>query len=449
MIRANYLQRCMSTMKFGKWARWGAVAVCATIGVASMTIAPRAAMAQDQTAQIPARQETGVVETVTASGFTMKNDAGTEISVTLADNTKVLRVAPGSKDLKSATAMQLSDLKPGDRILVRGRVPADAKVFPAGIVVAMKAEDVAKKQAADVQEWQTHGTGGIVSAVDPAAGTVTITTRTAAGQKPVTITTTKATVLRRYAADSTNFNDAKPAPIDAIKPGDQLRARGTKNDDGSQLAADEIVSGSFRNVAGLVTGVDPAAKTVTVTDLLAKKVVTVKVTDQTQLKKMQPQVAQMIAMRLKGGANGANGTGGAAAGGANGGQGGGAASGASNGGAPANSQGGAAGDTGAQSGGAGGAGGARPGGGARGGDFQTILNRLPNSAITDLQKGDAVMVVGTAGADDSSMTAITLVGGVEAILAAPAGASAAAQAALLAPWSLGGGAPGGDAGGAQ
>ena len=59
------------------------------------------------------------------------------------------------------------------------------------------------------------------------------------------------------------------------------------------------------------------------------------------------------------------------------------------------------------------------------------------------------MVVGTAGADDSSMTAITLVGGVEAILAAPAGASAAAQAALLAPWSLGGGAPGGDEGGAQ
>ena len=442
MIRAKYLQGCTLTSalvkRSAKFARAAVVAAFALIAVATM-IAPRTATAQDA-AQVPVRKEVGVVETVSPTGITMKSDAGAEIQVTLQDNTKVLRVAPGSKDLKSAAPMQIADLKPGDRILVSGRVPADAKVFPAGIVVAMKAEDVAAKHAREVQEWQTHGTGGIVSAVDPAAGTITITTRTAAGPKPVIITTTKATVLRRYAPDSTKFDDAKPAPIDAIKPGDQLRARGTRNEDGTQFAADEVVSGSFRNVAGLVTAVDPAAKTITVTDLLAKKTVTVNVTDQTQLKKLQPQMAQMIAMRLKGGAGG----------GAR--QGEGAASGSATGGAPANSQGGAAGETGAQNG-AGGAnganGGARPGGGARGGDFQQLLNRMPNSALADFQKGDAVMVVGTSGADDSNMTAIMVVGGVEAILAAPTGASAAAQAALLAPWSLGGGAPGGDAGGVQ
>ena len=447
MIRAKYLQRCTLTNRVmktsAKFALAAVVAAFALTAVATMTIAPRTAAAQDAV-QVPVRQEVGVVETVSPTGITMKNDAGTEITVTLQDSTKVLRVAPGSKDLKSATAMQIADLKPGDRILVRGRVPADAKVFPAGIVVAMKAEDVAAKHAREVQEWQTHGTGGIVSAVDPTAGTITITTRTAAGPKPVIITTTKATVLRRYAPDSTKFDDAKPAPIDAIKPGDQLRARGAKNEDGTRFAADEVVSGSFRNVAGLVTAVDPAAKTITVTDLLAKKTVTVNVTDQTQLKKLQPQMAQMIAMRLKGGAGGGQ------AGGAR--QGEGAASGSATGGAPANSQGGASGETGAQNGAGGANGGdgaARPGGGARGGDFQQLLNRMPNSALADFQKGDAVMVVGTSGADDSNMTAIMMVGGVEAILAAPTGASAAAQAALLAPWSLGGGAPGGDAGGAQ
>ena len=447
MIRAKYLQGCTLTSALvktsAKFARAAVVAACALAAVATMTIAPRTATAQDA-AQVPVRKEVGVVETVSPTGITMKSDAGAEIKVTLQDNTKVLRVAPGSKDLKSAAPMQIADLKPGDRILVSGRVPADAKVFPAGIVVAMKAEDVAAKHAREVQEWQTHGTGGIVSAVDPTAGTITITTRTAAGPKPVIITTTRATVLRRYAPDSTKFDDAKPAPIDAIKPGDQLRARGAKNEDGTQFAADEVVSGSFRNVAGLVTAVDPAAKTITVTDLLAKKTVTVNVTDQTQLKKLQPQMAQMIAMRLKGGAGGGQ------AGGAR--QGEGAASGTATGGAPSNSQGGAAGETGAQNG-AGGAnganGGARPGGGARGGDFQQLLNRMPNSALADFQKGDAVMVVGTSGADDSDMTAIMVVGGVEAILAAPTGASAAAQAALLAPWSLGGGAPGGDAGGVQ
>jgi hypothetical protein len=447
MIRVKYLQGCMLTrtrMKTSaKFARAMAFAACALVATATTTITPRA-VAQDA-AQVPVRQEVGVVETVNPTGITMKNDAGTEITVTLQDSTKVLRVAPGSKDLKSATAMQIADLKPGDRILVRGRVPADAKVFPAGIVVAMKAEDVAAKHAREVQEWQTHGTGGIVSAVDPTAGTITITTRTATGPKPVIITTTKATVLRRYAPDSTKFDDAKPAPIDAIKPGDQLRVRGTKSDDGTQFAADEVVSGSFRNVAGLVTGVDPAAKTVTVTDLLAKKSVTVKVTDSTQLKKLQPQMAQMIAMRLKGGAAGGQAGANGAAGGVNGGngQGGGAASGSAsagtNAGNQANSQGGTASDAGA----------ARPGGGARGGDFQQMLNRMPNSALADFQRGDAVMVVGTSGADDSNMTAIMLVGGVEAILAAPAGASLAGQAALLSPWSLGGGAPGGEGGGAQ
>jgi hypothetical protein len=418
------------------------LAMCAAMAL-TLGFAPRTTAAQDAQ-QIPVASKFGTVKSVAGNTIVMATDDGSDLTVTVQDTTKVLRVPPGSKDLKSATAMQLTDLKAGDRVLVRGRVPADAKVFPAAIVVAMKAEDLQAKKARDVQEWQTHGIGGIVSAVDPAAGTITISTRTAAGSKPVIITTTKATVLRRYAADSTKFDDAKPAPIDAIKPGDQLRARGAKNDDGTQFAADEIVSGSFRNVAGLVTAIDPAAKTLTVTDLLSKKSVVVNVTDQTQLRKLQPQMAQMIAMRLKGAAGGSGANGNGAAGAPGGGSGGGNPNASAQ--PPAGDSGAAGGYGGGQRGpGAGG-----PGAGGRGGagDFQQILNRLPNSSITDFQRGDAVMVVATSGADDSTVTAITLLGGVEAILSAPAGFSAANQAALLSPWSLGGG-PAGDAGGAQ
>ena len=98
--------------------------------------------------------------------------------------------------------------------------------------------------------------------------------------------------------------------------------------------------------------------------------------------------------------------------------------------------------------GAKGAGQRGPGGRGGAGDFQQILNRLPDSVLTDFQRGDAVMVVATSGTDDSTVTAITMLGGVEAILSAPAGISAASQAALLSPWSLGGG-PAADAGGAQ
>lgn len=82
------------------------------------------------------------------------------------------------------------------------------------------------------------------------------------------------------------------------------------------------------------------------------------------------------------------------------------------------------------------AGGVRAGGGA---DFQQILNRMPAVTLSDLHKGDAVVIVATEGATSAS-TAITLLTGVEPILQA---APTAGQAMMLTPWSLGG-APAGD-----
>lgn len=78
-----------------------------------------------------------------------------------------------------------------------------------------------------------------------------------------------------------------------------------------------------------------------------------------------------------------------------------------------------------------------PGGGSRPGgtpDFQQILSRLPVASLSDLKKGDAVMIVTTPGAASGAVTAITLLSGVDAILAAsPTGNQ---QAELLAPWNL-------------
>lgn len=76
-------------------------------------------------------------------------------------------------------------------------------------------------------------------------------------------------------------------------------------------------------------------------------------------------------------------------------------------------------------------------------DFQSMLNRMPAVALTDLHKGDALMLVTTEGTATSASSAITLLSGVEPILQAAPNAS---QAMMLTPWSLGGGAPGGDAG---
>jgi hypothetical protein len=384
--------------------------------------ATQAAAQQTPSQQTPLTQKVGAVKSINGNALVLTADGGTDVSVTVASNAKIVQVAPGEKDLKSATPIALTDLQVGDRVLVRIRASDDAKAMTAVWVIAMKRTDLEAKKAQDREDWQKRGIGGLVSAVDPTTGTITISTGTGATAKTVAIHTTKNTVLRRYAPDSVQFDDAKPAALDQIKPGDQVRARGTKSADGSEFAADEIVSGTFRNLAGIITAIDASAQTISLTDLISKKPVVVKITAQSQLRKIPAQMAQMIAFRLK--EPGA----GAGAAGASAGAGGGAASG------------------GQRSGGAGAGGAGNGAGGGGRGDFQQIVNRLPASTLADFQKGDAVMVVSTQGNDAGGVTAITMLGGVEAILAA-APAGNAAQAMTLSPWSLGGGAPAGDASG--
>jgi hypothetical protein len=381
-----------------------------------------------QAAPNPATRPVGTIKSIAGKTIVLTTDAKTEVTVQVQDDAKLVRVEPGEKDLKNAVPLQLQDLQAGDRILVRGKLADDGKTLLAASVIAIKSGDIATKQAHERDEWQRHGVGGLVKSVDTASGAITVSTNAMGVAKDVTVQTSKQTVLRRYAPNSVKFDDAAPAPIDQIKVGDQLRARGTRNADGTQLTADEVVSGTFRNIAGTVSSIDASAGTITVMDLIAKKSITVKVTADTQLRKLSPAIAQGIAMRLKGGSTDAPaGTPGAAAANAPPPK-------------PAETASSAqAGGQGGQPGGAGGAG--RPGGaagGARGGDLGQMLSRMPAATLADLQKGDAVMIVTTEGTQEGGATAITLLAGVEPLMQA-SGASS-----ILTPWTMSG-APGGDA----
>jgi len=372
---------------------------------------------QSPTAQ-PAGRALGTVTAVNGQAIKLKTDAGAELSVTVSETTRLLQLRPGEKDLKQATPLALADLKTGDRILVRGLASADGKSLQATSVIAMKQTDIADKQAKERMDWQQHSAGGLVKNVDAATGVISVSTNSSGSSKDVTVKTTKDTILRRYAASSIKFDDAKPAPIGEIKPGDQLRARGPRNADGSEITADEIVSGTFRNIAGILVSSDNTAKTITVTDLATKQPVTLRITSDSQLRKLQPFIAQAIAARLKGtpggGATGPNGAAGA----------------------PSSPKPGA-GAPNAPNGGSGFGGG--PGGQGQGGgrgDFQQMLARMPAATIPDFVKGDALMIVATEGSPSAPSTIITLLGGVEPILQA---SSKATPDMILSPWSLGGG----------
>ena len=371
----------------------------------------------------------GTIKSIQADSITVAAESGGEgdIIAKLTGSTKILRVPPGEKDLKNATALQPQDLQTGDRVLVRGQASTDGDghtiVINALAVIVMKQADVAAKQQHDRDDWQKRGVGGLVTNVDTATGAITISSSGIGANRSIAVHITKDTILRRYASGSVKFDDAKPAPVDHIKAGDQLRARGTRNPDGSEVSAEEIVSGAFRNIAGTIKAIDPASNTMTVQDAISKSAVVVKVSPDSQMKKLPAEMAQRIAMRLKSTA------------GTNGDQPG--ANGQSMKDQSMKDQGGAPGagrsrtSKSAESQAASGPGGGQSGNGPP--DLQRMLSRLPNSTLADLQKGDAVMIVSTEGTDSGAVTAITLLAGVDAILTASPNQSAST---LLSPWSL-------------
>lgn len=348
----------------------------------------------------------GTVTKVEDGAITIASDSNGEVKANVGSSTRLLRVAAGEKDLKNATPITIHDLQKGDRVLVRGQSGADSHVIAALALIVMKQADLSDRQKREREDWQRRGVGGLVSEVDASQGTIVVSSGGLGKTRSVVVNTGKNTILRRYAPNSIKFADAVPVPLDQIKPGDQLLARGELSADGSSMIAEEIVSGTFRNIAGTVKKVDVGNQTVTVQDLIGKGDVQIKVSPDSQIKKIPAEFAQRIAMRLKGQA----GDGGESAA------------------APPQS---------------------RPPGqesrqadsrmqgapnGHGGADLQRMLARLPGVSLADLHPGDAVMVVST-NEDSSEVLAITVLAGVEPILAAAPNRSASAA---LSAWTLGG-----------
>src|SRR5262249_28265662 len=121
--------------------------------------------------------------------------------------------------------------------------------------------------------------------------------------------------------------------------------------------------------------VDAASGTFALTDLTTKKGVTVKVTSESELRKLPSDVAQRIAARMKKPAPGPSAT----------------------------------------------------------EDFQHSLGAIAPAPSSAFQKGDAVILISTEGTVSGEVTAITMVGGVEPMLTASPGK----QVITLSPWSIG------------
>jgi hypothetical protein len=388
-----------------------------SIAASFLLMASLMLMGLQAVAQAPAAAGSRFLGTVTAvngTTLTVKTDAGEVHQVDVPPTAVLKQVEPGAKDLNAAQAIQFNSLATGDRVLVRLDPNSPAGSSIALQVIAVKQADLAKKQEREREDWAQHGVGGLVKSVDTGSGVIVITSGAGSLAKTLNIHTSPTTVLKRYAPASVRYDLAKPEPIGAIHAGDQLRARGPKDATGNEVTAEEIVSGTFQNISGTINSIDTATSTVQVKDLATKKQVTIKISPDSQVRKLPENMARMLAAVLNG--NGFGGRGGA--GGAEGGQ------------APA-----AAPDGGGNGGPGGGPGGRRPGfgGGGNGFDAHAMLSRAPLAKLDDLKKGDAIMVVATN--DSMGVSAITVMAGVEPLLEAPAASQ------NLLNWSLNTGAP--------
>lgn len=355
-----------------------------------IVIGAGAALAQGSgvTSSSPSIRPIGVVTKLPTGNLTLHTDAGSDLLIVLADGVSFLRVRPGATNLNTATKITISDISSGDRVLVRGKVSDDQKSIAATFVIVMTKSDLAGAREAERLDWQRRGIGGTVQALNPETREIKIMSSGAAiapanAQQPLSVALTSNTVLLRYVPDSVKFSDAKPSSFDQIKVGDQIRALGTKSEDGGRFTAEKLVSGTFRNLGVTVVSVDVQNRTITVKDLASGQSVLVRTNADSTLRQLPPSVAHALAGLNSGGTSG---------------------------GKAANER------------------------GAQPLDAQQLLDRAPAFDFMDLKPGDPLIVVSTEGAKPTEVTAIDILAGVEPILAArPKGTNQT----VLGSWTLG------------
>lgn len=343
----------------------------------------------------PAKPTEHLIGTITAADptahtITVKEDkSGTQTVILLAETKTLLKVPPGAKDLKTATRITSDQLATGDRVDVRGfKAADDASKIAARSVVLMSARDLQVAHEAQAAEWQNAITG-LVTAIDSASGKISIREQTPHGPALAILQTSPETEFTRYSVGSPGGTSS--SQLSQIQPGDQVQAIGDKSADGTTIAARKVYSAAFRTLNGTVVSIGADGKQITLKDLATKKPVEILLGDNTNIRKLPPELATRLARRLNPSAQQA----GPPAGGASQRQ------------VPPNGQ------------------GAPPEGGMHGprnGDISQIIERLPRIQPADLKPGDAVVVSGIAnGQNNGQLDATNIIAGVEPILqSAPA-----------------------------
>ncbi|HET6978002.1 MAG TPA: hypothetical protein VFI24_16855 [Pyrinomonadaceae bacterium] len=228
--------------------------------------------------------------------------------------------------------------------------------FAAVRIVVLSKDDVTKKRERDLEEWRTRGIAGVVKALNPGTNEINLELRGATPASLVAINAS-ASQFRRYTTTAINFEDTKQSNFAEVAVGDQLRALGDKSADGKSFKAEAVVSGSFKTIGATVTAIDLQNNQISAATLDQRKPIKVTTLKQTLVRRIPAALVPAIAQKAR-----AN----------------------------------------------------------QSAEVQQLIDTLPVVALSDLKAGDVVSITGIREKDESQMTAIKLVAGIDAVLRAMA-----------------------------
>src|SRR5215470_18634173 len=104
-------ERILSRADARKTGLATAIVVCVLVGWA---VAQDAANPPSPNANATQRY-IGTIKSIDATGFTLTSDLGQDSHIALTDSTRLVRIAPGEKNLKNAAPVKKEDLQAGDR----------------------------------------------------------------------------------------------------------------------------------------------------------------------------------------------------------------------------------------------------------------------------------------------------------------------------------------------
>src|ERR1043166_9880558 len=70
----------------------------------------------------------GAVKSISGKSLVLKTDAGPEVTISVPDGARIVRLAAGQTDLKTAPAITFAEIQVGDRMLLRGRAGANGEI---------------------------------------------------------------------------------------------------------------------------------------------------------------------------------------------------------------------------------------------------------------------------------------------------------------------------------